>query len=80
MHALRNELSQEKVQFAESLKAQGWVEVEHDSEQDYEDYHAGKWFLFSPDVPSKVVEEAKESRGFYPPEHKVNEEDYYDLW
>lgn len=79
MNALKVELSEEKVQFVESLKAQGWVEVEHDSD-DYEDFHEGKWFLFSPNVPSEVVTKAKECRGFYPPNSKVHEEDYYDLW
>jgi hypothetical protein len=80
MRALRSELNQEKVLLVESLKAQGWTEVEHDGEYEYGHYHEGSWFVFSPNVPSEVVKEAREYRNFYPPSSGVSEEDYYDLY
>jgi hypothetical protein len=59
---LQEQLTQEKVQMAEKLKSQGWIEVKHEDE--YSKYDSGYvsygwWYLFNPSVPSDVIQKAR---------------------
>ena len=80
LRALEDQFLQETVNFAESMKAQGWVEVRKEYEDlGYGDLLSEQWLLFSPSVSSEVLLEANSYRSFEPEDEGVAEEDYYNL-
>jgi hypothetical protein len=56
LRILKDNLSQELIDYAEGQKALGWTEVKAFGEVDYE-YRPGYWYLFSPGtrVPADCV-------------------------
>jgi hypothetical protein len=76
--ALHKLIEQEKKEFMEGLKVQGWTEVLIPEYNAYGESYSGIWILFAPTVSASVIETARsEGCCFEPEEAGLKPEEFY---
>jgi len=74
---LASEENSEKIEFAKTLVAQGWIEFEKESYDSYGEIVDGSWWVVHPSIAGRAE---WQDYGFNPVFQKVDTALYYDLF